>query len=93
MMFFRKFFVSQCRKKLYSNPSVFQRFEYRKIFCIGRIIIIFVESFGVTVPKKIVDESFGVSFNFGYRKNLCIRGVYHDILSKIFRLTVPKKCI
>ena len=43
------------------------------------------------MPKKNVEQSFSVSFNFGYRKSLCIRGVCHDILSKNFRLTVPKK--
>ena len=43
------------------------------------------------MPKKIVEESFCVSLNFEYRKNFSIRGVFHDILSKIFRLTVPKK--
>ena len=45
------------------------------------------------MPKKNVDESFGVSFNFGYRKDLFIRGVYHDILSKNFCLTVSKKIV
>ena len=43
--------------------------------------------------EKYAEEPFSVSFNFGYGKNLCIRGVYHDILSKIFRLTVPKECM
>ena len=43
--------------------------------------------------EKNAEEPFSVSFNFGYGKKLCIRGVYHDILSKNFRLTVPKKCI
>ena len=28
--------------------------------------------------------------NFGYRKNLCFRGLCHDFQSKIFCLTVPK---
>ena len=55
--------------------------------------MIFGGIFFLTVPKKIVDESFSVSFNFGYRKSLCIRGVYHDILSKIFRLTIPQKLV
>ena len=31
-----------------------------------------------------------VSENFGYRKNLCFRGLCHDFPSKIFCLTVPK---
>ena len=38
------------------------------------------EMFCLTVPKKIVQESFSVSFNFGYRKNLGIRGVGHEVL-------------
>ena len=29
--------------------------------------------FCLTVPKNFVGEHFGVSENFGYRKNLCIR--------------------
>ena len=45
------------------------------------------------MPKKNAEEPFSVSFNFGYGKNLCTRGVYHDILSKIFRLTVSKKVV
>ena len=45
------------------------------------------------MPKKIVEESFCVSFNFEYRKNFSIRGVFHDILSNIFSLTVPKKIV
>ena len=28
--------------------------------------------------------------NFGYRQNLCLRGLCHDFPSKIFVLTVPK---
>ena len=34
--------------------------------------------------EKKEEESFSVSFNFGYGKNLCIRGVCDDSLSKIF---------
>ena len=45
------------------------------------------------MPKKIVEESFGVSFSFGYRKSLCLRGIYHDIFSKIFCRTVPEKTV
>ena len=42
------------------------------------------------MPKIIVDEFFSVSFNSGYRKKLCIRGVNHDVFSKFFPLTVPE---
>ena len=45
------------------------------------------------MPKKIVEESFGVSFNFEFRRILSKRGVFHDVLSKIFCLTVPKKIV
>ena len=38
--------------------------------------------------EKIVQESFSVSFNFGYRKNLGIRGVGHEFLL-VFCLTLP----
>ena len=30
--------------------------------------------FFVSLPKNFVGDSFGVSKNFGYRKDLCIRG-------------------
>ena len=43
------------------------------------------------MPKKNVEQSFSVSFNFGYRKILCIRGVGHDFFSNIFCSTRPKK--
>ena len=46
--------------------------------------------FCLTVTKKIVGESFCVSFNFEYRKNFSIRGVFHDFLSNNFCLTAPK---
>ena len=46
--------------------------------------MIFSRMFCLTVPEKNEEESFSVSFNFGYGKNLCIRGVCDDNLSKIF---------
>ena len=45
------------------------------------------------MPKKNAEEPFSVSFNFGYGKKLCIRGVCHDILSETFCRTVPKKLV
>ena len=36
--------------------------------------------FCLTVPKNFVGGSFSASENFGYRKNLCLRGEYHDFL-------------
>ena len=43
------------------------------------------------MPKKNVDESFSVSFIFGYRKIFCIRGVGQDFFSNIFCPKRPKK--
>ena len=48
------------------------------------------------MPKKFVVEPFSVSENFGYRKILWIGGggrEYHDFLSKICCLTVPKNFV
>ena len=49
--------------------------------------------FCLTRPKKIIEESFRVSFSLDYRKSLCIRGVYNDTLPKFFCRTVPKKIV
>ena len=43
--------------------------------------------------KKHAEEPFSVSIYFGSGKNLSIRGVCHDILSKKFCLTVSKKTV
>ena len=51
------------------------------------------EMFSLTVPKKIVQESISVSFDFGYRKILCIRGFASDFLLNFFCLTRPKKIV
>ena len=51
------------------------------------------EVFCLTVPKKIVQESFSVSFDFGHRNNLCITGLCHDIFPETLCLTVPKKIV
>ena len=40
--------------------------------------------FCLTVPKNFVGGSFSASESFGYRKKICLRGEYHDFLSKIF---------
>ena len=32
-------------------------------------------------------------FNFGYRNILCLRGLCHEFLSKLFCLTVPEKFV
>ena len=43
------------------------------------------------MPEKNEEESFSVSFNFGYGKNLCISGVCDDNLSKIFMSLCAEK--
>ena len=40
---------------------------------------------------KNEEESFSVSFIFGYGNNLCIRGVCDDNLSKIFYVALCRK--
>ena len=52
-----------------------------------------LKNFCLTVPKKLVEEPFCVSENFGYRKISCLRGESHDFLSKIFCLPVPKNFV
>ena len=49
--------------------------------------------FCLTVLKKIVQESFSVSFDFGHRNNLCITGLCHDIFPETLCLTVTKKIV
>ena len=39
-----------------------------------------LKNFRLTVPKNFVEEPDCVSENFGYRKTLCLRGEYQDIL-------------
>ena len=50
------------------------------------------EMFCLTVPKKILQESFRVRL-FWYRNFFCIRGVGQDFLTEIFCRTVPVKKI
>ena len=45
------------------------------------------------VPKKPVEDRFGVSKSFSYRKILSLRREYHDFPSKNFCLTVRKNSI
>ena len=55
--------------------------------------MIFCRFFLSHSAKKNVEESFCVSLNLEYRKSFSIRGVFHDILSKYFCLTGPKKIV
>ena len=54
----------------------------------------FENNLTVDALVDFVGEPFFVSQNFWYRKNLRIRGGgYHDFLSKLFCLTVPKNFV
>ena len=97
MFFCRKFFSSQCRKIQWGNPSVlcFRTFLVAKIFMDkkGGITRVSVESFLSDSAEKFRSGTLQCVINFGYRKNLCFRGLCNDFLSKIFRLTLPKKLV
>ena len=62
MIFCRKIFVAQCRKKLYRILLVFKSFRLLKKFTHKRVCHdILSKIFCLTVSKKIVQESFSVS--------------------------------
>ena len=65
-------------------------FWYRKMFGIRgvRVSQFSVKLFCLTVPNHLVEECFILSESFGYQRNLCLRGDYHDFLWKICCLTV-----
>ena len=73
MIFCRKFFFSQCRKTSQGNPSEFQKVSgFEMKLCIRKLGWVEYHElpsqvFCLRVPKKTVEESFRVSFNFGYR--------------------------
>ena len=48
------------------------------------------EKFLSNSAEKIRRGTLYSVINFGYRKNLCFRGLCHDFPSKVFCLTVPK---
>ena len=52
-----------------------------------------VENFLSLSSEKIRRGTFQGVTDFGYRKNLCFRGLCHDFPSKIFCLTVPKNAV
>ena len=75
-IFRREFFVSQCQKTSWGNPSVFQKISgMEKNMDKKRGVYDDFPSkiFSLTVPKNFVGEPFGVSENLGYRKILWIR--------------------
>ena len=65
LLCFRKFLVSEKVKD--KRGGKYHVFP-SKLYCL-------------TVPNHIVEEHFSISENFPYRKNLCLRGDYHDFLS------------
>ena len=73
------FYVSQC-------------FGYRKMLGkkIGRISRFSVKLFCFTVPNHFLEKLFCVSENFGYQKNLRLRGEYHEFLQKKWCIRVSK---
>ena len=78
-IFVQTFCVSQYRKILLGNTSVYRKISGIKNFSASeRGVSRFAdENICHTVPKKIVGEQFGVPENLVYRKILCIRRGYH----------------
>ena len=56
----------------------------------GGVLRFSVENFLSHSAEKFRMCTVYCVLNFGYRKNLCFRGLFHDFPSKIFCLTVPK---
>ena len=93
---FVDFFISQDRKTSPGNHSVFQKISGReKIFMDkregGGYHDFPSKNFCLTVPKYFIEEHFGVSENFFYRKFSCIGGGGHHGFVEIFCLTGPKR--
>ena len=87
-------FVSQCRKKSYENPSVFQRISsIEKLYAEEGVIAIFLKLFCLTVPKNFVEEPLCVSENFCLAKIMDKKEWYQDFPSKSFSVTVPTKFV
>ena len=88
------FFVSQYRKILLGNTSVYQKISGSEKFYAseeGEGVSRFSSKiFCLTVPKNFVGEPFSVSLISGTEKVWIRGGGYQDFPSKIFCLTVPK---
>ena len=83
-------FVSHSTEHFPRGTLVFQKcygVEFFWIIEVSRFSLFFC----LRLPKKFVEEPFCVSECFCYRKTLCLRGEYHDFVSKSCCLTVPKK--
>ena len=96
-IFCRNFFVSQCRKISYRNPSdlCFRKCPVAKKFMDkrGGGIKIFRRKFLVSQCRKIWWASLQCFGKFGVSKKFMHNGGYHNFPSKIFCLTVPKNFV
>ena len=98
-IFCQNFFVSQCRKISYVNPSVlcvFQKnFGCERMDERGGSIKIFCRNFWSHSAEDIRRVTLQCFTTFGCRKCLDKRGggKYQDFLSKIFFLTGPKNFV
>ena len=52
-----------------------------------------VSFFLYLIAEKNRGETLYCVTDFGYRKMLCLRGLYHDFLSRVSCLAVPKNFI
>ena len=75
-IFSRNFYVSQCRKISWVNPTVFQKISgFEKFYGWKSGVSRFsVEKFWSQSAEKFRGQPFNVSENLGYRKILCIIG-------------------
>ena len=88
-------FLSQCRKISYGNPSVLclSKFLVAKKFMdkrVGEVSIFSIENFFSPSVEKIRRGTLWGVTDFGYRKILGLRGLYHEFRSKVFCLRLPK---
>ena len=73
--FHQKFLVSQCRKRPYGNPLVFQHFQVSKKFMLQMVCQDFPSKvFCLTVPKNFVGEPLSPSLMSGIEKNYASEG-------------------
>ena len=59
----------------------------------GGVSIFSVENFLSSSAENFRMRTLYCVINFGYRKNLCFRGLCHDFLSKFFCPTVSKHLV
>ena len=85
-------FASHTTKNFPRGTPVFQKCYGVEFFLDNRSITI-LSFFCLTLPKNSVEELFCVSECFGYRKTFCLRGEYHDFVSKNCCRTVLEKIV